>query len=266
MGTYGRVAKSQSFARWCPPEHRRDHGDRAGSPGRFGSETRSWLRSPRSPASATTIVLNVDDARLADSRRSGRSARTAQWSFDARAWTGRRRMRHLKSSDPCESAGRRAHDRLGITLTAGAQRQCGVRSGGARHPRYPTPRYRRAWATYRQCLIGISVATGAERSVSFIDDTYNSNPAGALAALRLLGEAGENGAAGGRHARNGRIGSPPGGREPGVWFGRRLRLAAEVGGSSAIPIGRRSWPASRGTRPRHSGPGKRRSVGCGRTS
>jgi UDP-N-acetylmuramoyl-tripeptide--D-alanyl-D-alanine ligase len=192
MGTYGR-GEIAELCRWCPPSVAVVTAIGPVHLERFGSEDEILAAKSEITVSATTVILNVDDERLA--RLAENLAQRENPPVVVRC-SSVDRGADVCVIDELGSCDVLADGRLigsGISLTAGAQSsnvacavavalQLGVSDAeiSARLGHLPAVPHR------------LSVAT-APSGVVVIDDTYNSNPAGALAALRLLGEAGETG-------------------------------------------------------------------------
>jgi UDP-N-acetylmuramoyl-tripeptide--D-alanyl-D-alanine ligase len=192
MGTYGR-GEIAELCRWCPPNIAVITAIGPVHLERFGSEDEILAAKSEITASATTIVLNVDDARLADladvlAEREDRPVVVRCSSVDRGA-----DVCVIEELGSCEVLVGGRTIGSGITLTAGAQSgnvACAV--AVARHLEVPDAEISARLGDLPAVPHRLSVAT-APSGVVVIDDTYNSNPAGALAALRLLGEAGETG-------------------------------------------------------------------------
>jgi len=192
MGTYGR-GEIAELCRWCPPSVAVITAIGPVHLERFGSEDEILAAKSEITVAATTIVLNVDDARLAhladdlaqrDNRRSVVRCSSVDRGADVCV---------IEEHGSCEVLVGGRTIGAGITLTAGAQPgnvACAV--GVARHLEVPDAEITARLGDLPAVPHRLSVAT-APSGVIVIDDTYNSNPAGARAALRLLGESGQTG-------------------------------------------------------------------------
>ena len=116
-------------------------------------------------------------------------------------------------------------DLLVAAAARSGARQCGLRGGGRSFPRGSRAKlWPPVWPTSRALLIGEDARQSAN-GVNVIDDTYNSNPAGANAAIALLGmKAAADGQKGGRDPGYGRAGPCSGRRE------RQVRRQCRRGG------------------------------------
>ncbi len=188
MGTYGPGEIAEMCA-WCPPDIAVITAIGPVHLERFGSETRIVEAKSEITVGAGTVVLNIDDARL--DQLAGRLA-------------GARTQRVVRCSaadqgaDVCVRAGAGGLALWigGRRLAAGAAAPPGVQPGNL------------ACAVAVALALGVPEVTVAERLATLpevphrlvralapsglvvIDDTFNSNPAGARAALDVLAGAG----------------------------------------------------------------------------
>jgi UDP-N-acetylmuramoyl-tripeptide--D-alanyl-D-alanine ligase len=187
MGTYG-PGEIAELCRWCPPQVAVMTAIGPVHLERFGSEEAIVTAKREITGPATTVVLNVDDPRL---------ARLAE---ELAAGPGARRVLRCSATDrSADVALVRGDD--GPTLWVG-----GVAvASGLRPPEGAQP-------TNVACALGVAVAIGlppgevvgriddlptvahrlsvgqSASGVWVVDDTFNANPAGVRAALRVLAE------------------------------------------------------------------------------
>jgi UDP-N-acetylmuramoyl-tripeptide--D-alanyl-D-alanine ligase len=192
MGAYG-PGEIADLCRWCPPQISVITAVGPVHLERFRSEERILAAKSEILATAATIVLNVDDPRLADLAARRRGAPGAPTVVGCSAVD--------TSADVAL-----IHDGAAASLWVGGRRV----AGGIRTPEGARP-------TNLACAAAVALALGvgeeevAERlgsipavpnrlqtaraasGVAVIDDTFNANPAGARAALDLLARSGAGG-------------------------------------------------------------------------
>jgi len=192
MGTYGRGEIAELCA-WCPPEVAVITAIGPVHLERFGSEEAIVEAKAEITSGATTVVLNTDDTRL---------AKLADQLIEGAAGPVVIRCSSIdRSADVCvvDRSGacdvfvRGAQIAVGIPLESGVQTSnvaCAIGVGlhfGA-SPEKLAAGIRDLPAVPHRLTVG-----RAPSGVVVIDDTFNSNPAGARAALRVLEAAGEHG-------------------------------------------------------------------------
>lgn len=178
MGTYG-PGEIAELCSWMPPDIAVITAIGPVHLERFGSEERIVEAKSEILADAPVAVLNVDDPRLAEV---------------ANREESRRRVVRAGTGDP---------SRLDVAVTGGVVYIDGEAAGSAPSGAHPS---NLACAVAVATVLGVDRATVAERvpdvtepdhrrtlargqsGVTIIDDTFNSNPAGARAALAALVE------------------------------------------------------------------------------
>ncbi len=245
MGTYG-PGEIAELCRWCPPDISVVTAIGPVHLERFGSEERIVEAKAEILASARDIVIQVDDPRLAAVA-------------DRMAGEGRRVLRCSatdRGADVCvmrgEDAGRVTTSVGGEVLAADVPVPSGV------HP------------TNLACAVAVALLCKVDRDdiaerihslptvehrlqavrsgagATIIDDTYNSNPSGAAAALDCARRGRPRDRwwpPGGGHPRHGRARGPPGRGEPPVRRGGR-RGGHRRDRRRAHQPPRRWWPVS----------------------
>ena len=226
MGTYGK-GEIAELCEFVPPDLAAITSIGPVHLERFGSEEAIVDAKREILANARVAVLNVDHPLLARVGRPGRGRhrkviRASGSEVERRSVGGR-----------WSPEGRRAADRPG--RSRGVRLQPGHRGSGCRRTTgFPTKTSPNVWPPCRSHLIDAS-KPASELGFVIIDDTYNSNPAGAAAALELLWSIAGGGTPGRRHPGNGRARRPPVRREPALWPGR-WRRAPPTSWWSASPI------------------------------
>jgi UDP-N-acetylmuramoyl-tripeptide--D-alanyl-D-alanine ligase len=197
MGTY-RPGEIADLCRWCPPDIAVITAIGPVHLERFGSEERIVEAKSEIMERAATVVLQVDDKRLAVLA-------------DRAAADGKRVLRCSAVDPAADVCVARSADgaRLSVsTLGRSLGEEVAVPSG--------------LQSTNLACAIAVALALGvapddlgarlghlppvehrleavqAPSGVTILDDTYNANPAGAAEALAMLSRVGEDGETGGR--------------------------------------------------------------------
>ena len=260
MGTYGK-GEIAELCRWCPPAIAVITAIGPVHLERFKTEEAIVAAKSEITETAHTVVLNVDDPRLAALA-------------DRLAAAGTKSVVRCSAVDPsadvCVVAGRRRGAR---STSAGRSSAPGVALPGSVQP------------TNLACALAVAFALGVPHEVALariarlppvanrlasaqapsgvwvIDDTFNSNPSGARVALAELAGPRRRRAPGGRHPGHGRArpapvrgesslrrgdrrrGHRPGDRRPHQPAGPAGRVVAAAARSSSAP-GRRPWPGS----------------------
>lgn len=230
MGTYGR-GEIAELCRWCPPEIAVITAIGPVHLERFGSEDAIVEAKSEIAETASTIVLNVDDERLA--KLAGRlavredapvvvgcSSRDRQADVFVGAGIDGFEVVIAGKSLGTVTVGPGVHP-TNLACALAVSSQLGVPPGQLRGriSNLPTVAHRAAVAT-------------AASGVCVVDDTFNSNPAGALAALQVLKQAG---------GRGRRVVVTPGMVELGprqFEENRRFAQAVVEGGSDLVVVGR----------------------------
>lgn len=192
MGTYGR-GEIAELCKWCRPNFAIITAIGPVHLERFGSEDEILAAKSEITAAATTVVLNTDDDRLA--RMGDDLAHRVDPPVVIRC-SGTDRAADvcvIDHSGVCEVFLRGSSIATGIELPEGAQPTNVACAVGAAHQLGVSPAELAARLVDLPTVPHRLVMATAPSGVVVIDDTFNSNPAGARAALRVLASATKDG-------------------------------------------------------------------------